>query len=307
MYFTAANDDIRLFQRELNIYGRVLFDEPLSGYTSMGVGGCAKILVFPQDIADLTRTCEFARQNNLALLILGGGCNLLVGGEGVSGVVICLKEGFNSIARKGDGLVVQAGAKLPMVVSFAQEEELGGLEILAGIPGTLGGAVYMNAGTHDGCIAQVLEEVKILTADFKLKALKKDQLGFGYRHSSMPQGSIILEAKLKLVSRSRVQIEKKMRKILTQRRSNQPIGEKSAGCIFKNPPNEYAGKLIEGVGLKGYSVKDAQVSEKHANFIINKGQATAQSILQLIELIKKRVWQERGIRLEEEVIIVGQE
>lgn len=306
MHHSAASDDNRRFQCELGIHGRVLFDEPLSGYTSMGVGGRARIMVFPHDIADLTRICEFARQNNYPWLILGGGCNLLVGDEGVSGMVICLKEGFNSIARKGDGLVVQAGAKLPMVLNFALEEELGGLEILAGIPGTLGGAVYMNAGTHEGCIAQVLEEVKLLTADLKLKLLKKDQLEFGYRHSFLPQESIILEAKLKLVPRPRAQIEKKMMKILTRRRSNQPLGEKSAGCIFKNPPNESAGKLIEEAGLKGYSIESAQVSFKHANFIINKGEATARSILQLIELIKKRVWQERGIELKEEVIVVGQ-
>jgi UDP-N-acetylmuramate dehydrogenase len=165
----------------------------------------------------------------------------------------------------------------------------------------------MNAGTRQGSIAQVVEEVKILTADSQLKVLQKDQLEFGYRQSYLPHGSIILEAKLKLTPQPRQEIEERLKQGLSQRLDSQPIREKSAGCIFKNPPGKYAGRLIEAVGFKGYCVGGAKVSEKHANFIINQGQATAQDVLRLVELIKQEVREKKGIPLEEEVIIVGQE
>jgi UDP-N-acetylmuramate dehydrogenase len=303
----ALGNGIRRLWAEVDISGRVLFNQPLAAHTSLGIGGPAQVLVFPRGIDDLLKISEFASRHELPWLILGGGSNLLVRDEGVSGIVICLKEGFNSISRRGECLVVQAGASLAMVVRFAVEEGLGGLEALAGIPGTLGGAIYMNAGTPQGCIAQVLEEVKLLRADRQLKVLPKEQLEFGYRRSHLPPGSVILEARLKLTPRSRVKIEEKTKKMLAQRAKSQPIGEKSAGCVFKNPPGKYAGELIEAVGLKGYCLGDAQVSPKHANFIINRGQATAKDILRLIELIKQRVWEEKGVKLEEEVIIIGQE
>ncbi len=307
MYSAMAKSDIRQFKNELKLRGRVLFNEPLAAFTSIGVGGPAQVLVFPQDVDDLVRTTEFAARCNIPLFVVGCGSNLLVKDEGVSGIVVCLKEGFNSIARKGDYLVVQTGAKLSMVIRFAVEEELGGLETLIGIPGTMGGAVVMNAGTREGNIAQVLEELKLLGAGFQLKILKKDQLKFGYRQSYLPEGSIILEVKLKLTHRPKKEIKDKMSELLAKRFETQPVGQKSAGCIFKNPPGGFAGKLIEEVGLKGYCLGDAQVSNQHANFIVNKGQAAARNVLELIELIKQRVWEERGVKLEEEVIIIGQQ
>ncbi len=299
--------DIKNSMKSVGIGGRVLFDEPMSDYTSMKVGGPAQIMVFPQSLDDLISINEFVCQHEVPLVILGGGTNLLIKDGGVSGVVLCLKEGFNGIARKGNNLLLQAGVKLPMAVNFALEEELSGIECLAGIPGTVGGALYMNAGTKEGSIGQVIEEVKVLTSDYQLKILNKEQLTFGYRKSSLPHGSILLEAKLKLEFKPKQKIQEKIDKILSKRLKTQPIGENSAGCIFKNPGKNHAGKLIESVGLKGYSIGGAQISQKHANFIINNGSACAGDILQLISLIKKRVWEEKGFCLEEEVIIIGEE
>ncbi len=305
MCSAISKSAIRQFQHELKIRGRALFDEPLAGFSSIGVGGSAQMLLFPQDIDDLVRTNEFASRYNIPIFVVGCGSNILVRDEGVYGIVVCLKEGFNSIARKGDCLVVQAGARLSMVIRFAVEEELAGLETLVGIPGTMGGAVFMNAGTNEGNIAQVLEELKLLGAGLQLRRLQKDQLQFGYRQSNLPAGSIILEVKLKLKYQPKKELKDKINKLLSRRKETQPVGQKSAGCIFKNPPGEFAGKLIEAVGLKGYCVGDAQVSTRHANFIVNNGQATAKNVLELIELIKQLVWEVRGIKLVQEGIVVG--
>jgi len=297
-------DDIRQKWASLGIKGRVLFEEPLAGYTSWGIGGPAQVLVFPQGLDDLKKIYQFATQEKIPWLVLGSGTNILVKDEGVAGIVINLSHGFNKIYTKGNYILAQAGAPLSKVIKAAYEKGLGGLEALAGIPGTLGGAIYMNAGTTCGDMAQVVEEIKILDQG-GIRSLSKLEIGFGYRHTSLPEGSIILEAKLALTPRPKAQIKAQQEHMLAQRKMTQPQGVQSAGCVFKNPAGFVAGQLIEEVGLAGKRIGDAQVSPQHANFIINQGRATAAQVLQLMQLICEQVWAHKGIRLEPEVQIVG--
>jgi len=283
----------------------VLLAEPLRRYTSLRIGGPAQALVFPSDRDDLARVLQFAREQAVPFFILGAGSNLLVRDGGFNGLVINLCLGFKQINHQGSFLRAQAGVLISKLLVYAQANQLAGLEFLSGVPGTVGGAVVTNAGAVGEEVGQLIRSVSLLRPEGNQLCLKREQIEFGYRTTSLAAQGIVLEAEFELLEAASETIESKMQQILAQRKQTQPPGP-SAGSIFKNPVGDYAGRLVEEVGFKGFSLGSAQVSEQHANFILNKGGASAQDVESLIQLIQKEVLAQKGIWLEPEVKIIGQ-
>ncbi len=305
------------------------FNEPMRNYTSFHIGGNADLLIFPEGTDDLRKVLCRCHENKIPLFILGFGTNLLVRDSGIRGVVVSLRKGFNYIsdfgflisdlksqiqrpihrmgAPKSKIIRAGAGAGLQTLVSFALKNELSGIEFAVGIPGSIGGALIMNAGASDGEMKDVVKSVKIMTNDGEVKILKKGDIGFSYRHTDFPSGSVVLETEVVLKKGNGRDIRKKMKLLMGDRKSRQPLSSYSAGSVFKNPPGDFAGRLIESAGLKGFSIGDAVISEMHANFIVNRGKATASDVLKLFEIIKERVFAKTGISLEKEIKIVGEE
>ncbi|MFI5303381.1 MAG: UDP-N-acetylmuramate dehydrogenase [Nitrospiria bacterium] len=285
--------------------GEVKFHEPLNKYTSLKVGGPADVMVFPADLNDLISVVQKIRVNKMPCFILGSGSNLIIREGGIKGLVIKLNQ-LNHIERRNSGMIfAESGVFLPRLLKFTLEESLTGFEFICQIPGSVGGALKMNAGIPGREIADLLESVKILTFKGDLIEIGKERASFGYRSSKFPNG-IILGGLFRLKEAPRHEIQEKIAVLLKKRRETQPLSYPNVGSIFKNPRGNYAGRLIEEVGLKGFQVGGAQISEKHANFIINKGSATSNDILQLIKTAGKRVESEKGIVLELEVKIVGE-
>ena len=297
-----------------NIKGEVLRNEPLSRHTSFGIGGPADLLVYPADTADLVALLREIRARELPSIVLGGGTNLLVRDGGFRGVAISLRRlnavkvvrEYRSLGGTYAVVSAEAGAVLAKVISFAANEALTGLEFATGIPGTIGGAVCMNAGTAEGEMGDVIETVTLLTPGGALATRSKEEMGFGYRTASVPAGHVVLSALLQLRHDEKKKIEAKVKALMDKRKERQPWGLPNAGSMFKNPLDESAGKLIESAGLKGKTVGGAQVSEKHANFIVNTGKATAADVLALMEIVKQTVLDVHGARLEPEIKIVGE-
>ncbi|MBI3582346.1 MAG: UDP-N-acetylmuramate dehydrogenase [Nitrospinae bacterium] len=284
------------------------FNEPMRNYASFRIGGNADLLIFPEDTDDLRNILYICRDKKIPLFILGFGTNLLIKDGGIRGVVISLNKGFREIRITDDEMITAgAGAGLQTLVSFALKNGLSGMEFAVGIPGSVGGALIMNAGTRDGEMKDIVKSVKIMTDDGEVKVIKREDIGFSYRHSDFQSGSVVLEADVILRRGNSRDIKKKMKSLIADRKSKQPLSSYSAGSVFKNPSNDFAGRLIESAGLKGFSVGDAVVSEMHTNFIVNRGNATAGDVLKLIEIVKERVFTKIGISLEEEIKIVGEE
>ena len=304
----SAND--RMFLTE-QYRGHVLFDEPMVHHTTLRVGGPADALIYPRDINELANLVSWARKKMIPVMVLGAGSNLLVKDGGIQGVVLKLTKGFKAIhiAEKIGSIVVvmaEAGVLLPRLVTFATEHSLFGLAFAAGIPGTVGGAVRMNAGTAMGCVGDIIDALTVLLPTGEIQNIRRDKLNFSYRRLDMDPNSIVLNAYLKLGLGSGDAIRKAAVAMLEKRRTTQPLSFPSAGSFFKNPATgPSAGELIEAAGLKGYRLNDAQVSEKHGNFIINRNRATASDILGLVKIIQKSVLAKSGILLEPEVVIVG--
>ena len=285
-----------------NIKGEVLRNEPLSRHTSFGIGGPADLLAYPADSEDLVALLREIRAQKLNFIVLGGGTNILVRDGGFRGVVISLRR-LNAIRvereyRSLGGIYAvvyaEAGAPLAKVISFTANEALTGLEFATGIPGTIGGAVCMNAGTAEGEIGDVVETVTLLAPGGELVTRSKEEMGFGYRTAGVPAGHVVLSAMLQLRHDEKKQIEAKVKALMDKRKERQPWGLPNAGSMFKNPLDESAGRLIESAGLKGKTVGGAQVSEKHANFIVNTGKAKAADVLALMEIVQadraRRAW-----------------
>jgi UDP-N-acetylmuramate dehydrogenase len=280
----------------------VEYREPLKGFTSFRLGGPAAACIAPKTIAQLQDIYELLNRNNVPIFILGKGSNLLVRDKGVKGVVLRAESrGFKTI---GNELVVSAGYPLQSLVIDTMRLGLSGLEPLVGIPGTIGGAVRMNAGGKYGDISRIVESVWIVDKKGKIESLAKaeNELQFAYRSSNL-QGKLISDVIIKLASSDAEKVNSRIREILDEKRVTQPLDEWSAGCVFKNPPNQSAGALIDQAGLKGHTSGGAQVSAKHANFIVNTGTATSKDVLKLISLIKKRVKRKFNIELELEIEI----
>jgi len=287
---------------------RVKIDEPMKYHTSFRIGGPADIMVLPQNAEEIKKVVMLCKQKDVPIFIMGNGTNLLVRDKGIRGVVVKIAQNFNDIEVQGNLIKAKAGVLLSVVARTALENHLTGMEFASGIPGTLGGAIVMNAGAYDGEMANVVKEVVVMDLNGEVFSMNKEDLGFSYRWCKLQSGGkIVLEAKLELKAGKYEDIKKKMEEFSARRRMKQPLNMPSAGSAFKRPPGNYAGYLIEKAGLKGFKVGDAMVSDLHAGFIVNTGNATAEDVLKLIEIIQQRVKEEFGILLEPEIKVVGEE
>lgn len=286
--------------------GRVLFDEPMSLHTSLKVGGPADLFCIPEDLADLQESLAVLAEAGTPRLVVGGGFNLLVRDGGIRGVVISL-ERLNRLERlEGFRLRAEAGVENGVLVRFAHEERLAGLEFLIGIPGRLGGALGMNAGAHGEEILDRVESLEVL-GENGLETRASAVLEFGYRYLRLAPGEIITAATFKLDKGDPAEIESRIEGFLAHRRNTQRVGYPNAGSYFRNPPGAHAWQLIDAAGLRGFKVGGAQVSQVHTNFLVNTGGATAADFLELARLIREKVKAGSGIELEEEVRIVGED
>lgn len=283
--------------------GDIRVNEPMSRHTTMKVGGTADVLVMPGTVEELRAALTAAGRADLPVTILGGS-NLIVRDYGLPGVVIKLSR-LNRIQRVGDRtLEAEAGVLLPRLARAAARYGLSGLEFAAGIPGTVGGSIVMNAGTRDAEVAPLLERVTVMGFDGTLRHLDRRALRYHYRQTELPPGCVV-SATFALTPSATARVESTMTRLLDERTRTQPLHSPSAGCIFRNPPGDSAGRLIESAGLKGVRIGDAQVSERHANFVINRGHATADDVLSLIRRVGREIQRRFGITLELEVKIVG--
>ena len=289
-------------------------NEPLSAHCTFRIGGPADLFVMPRDEDQLCQTVQFCKQSEIRYYLLGNGSNILFADEGFRGAVIDVSAeaaGMGlSIYQNADGdyISAPAGLKLSELCKFALQHGYTGLEFAYGIPGTVGGAVYMNAGAYGGEMKDVLASVDVLTQDLEIKTIPAAELNLGYRYSSIPEkGYIVLGATLQLKKGNIAEIRGRMAELAEQRRAKQPLQYPSAGSTFKRPEGYFAGKLVQDAGLKGKTIGGAQVSEKHSGFLINIGGATAQDILDLIAFCQKEVKDKFGVTLETEVKIVGEE
>ncbi|MFQ5881150.1 MAG: UDP-N-acetylmuramate dehydrogenase [Candidatus Methylomirabilales bacterium] len=287
--------------------GRVLYGGPLDKYTSFQIGGPADVLVFPQGVEDVKATLRLCREEAIPYLVLGGGSNILVRDGGFRGIVLNMDGVFPLLAVEGKRVRAGSGVRLSRLVAFCSKLALTGMESLAGIPGTVGGAVKGNAGAFGGSIADHLVEVQLVTREGEQGPCSRDRLELSYRRSSLPEGCVLLDAVFDLEPGDPGEIRRRVSGNLIQRNRRQPVEWRSAGSVFKNPPGEYAGRLVEKTGLKGVRIGGACISPKHGNFIINLGRATAADVLALIDLMQRRVREETGVELELEVRVVGEE
>jgi UDP-N-acetylmuramate dehydrogenase len=302
--------DVDEYQKQIVIHmvkGEAIKDAPMREYTTLRIGGKAELMVSPQDIESLRGVILFAQDSHIPYLVIGNGSNLLVKDSGIAGIVINLRKGFNTMKLSHDFLWAQAGCSLRRLIDYTSENSLSGLEYLSGIPGSVGGALAMNAGAQGKELGDFVHSLEIMGSDGNVEEVERGNLEFSYRSLKVEKGAVILSALFKLNREQRDVIEGRKSGFLKSRKEMQPIDSFSAGCVFKNPPGLSAGKLIEEVGLKGMKVGGAVVSPLHANFIINSGDATAQDVITLIGMIKKRVYEEKGIEFELEIQIVGED
>ena len=285
---------------------RVLENAPMSRYTTFRVGGPADALFLPASVEELQEALAAAKAQGIPVCLIGNGSNLIVRDGGIRGLVIALGEPFSELRVEGAQVWAQAGARLSAVAAAAQRAGLAGLEFASGIPGTLGGGCAMNAGAYGGELKDVLVWADVLL-DGELHRLSRDEMEMGYR-STMPlrRGAIVVAACFELRRDDPEAIQERMRDLANRRREKQPLNLPSAGSTFKRPEGHFAGALIEQCGLKGCTIGGAQVSQKHAGFIVNTGEATAADILNLIEHVQKVVQAQTGVHLETEVRVLGE-
>ncbi len=305
--------DTTLRQKLRNmVSGKVLFDEPMSRHTSIGVGGIADAVVWPERSEELSRIIHFLWQFQIPFIPIGNGTNLIVKDGGYKGTVISML-GLNSISLVERGpeqvlLHAGAGATLSEIVLLSEKRSLSGMEFCAGIPGSVGGAVKMNAGAWGNEIKDVVETVGLMIISGEILDSRKDDLKFVYRNLDISEGTIIVDASFLLARGVEEQIHARINEILGKRKNKHPLEYRNAGSIFKNPNGDIpAGRIIDELGLKGIQIGSAKISEKHGNFIVNLGNAKASDIIALIDMIKTKVNKERGIMLQTEVMIVGED
>ncbi len=283
----------------------VVFSESMARHTSFRIGGPAEIMVFPKSTEELSRTLKASKLLDIKTVILGAGTNVLAPDEGVSGMVICLKDCLDGMEiLSGNRIRVFAGVTMARAAVFAANHGLGGMEFAHGIPGTVGGGVYMNAGAYGGTIDQICASVDVMTMDGEVKTIDALEMGFSYRHSRIEEEQlIVVSAVFALQPKPEEQIRSVMQELMGKRRASQPLDLPSAGSAFKRPVGGYAAALIDQAGLKGLQVGGAAVSEKHAGFVVNLGGATAEDVKQLLAKVSDKVFDAFGIRLEPEVRI----
>lgn len=285
-----------------NIY----IDEPMSRHTTFRIGGNADYFVKAGSADEVASLILLCREAEIPYFILGNGSNLLVSDDGYRGMIINIMDNMDSVSVQGTIIKAQAGAMLARVSREAGNNSLTGMEFASGIPGTIGGAVYMNAGAYGGEMKDVVKTVKAMDPDGRIYEFSSDEMSFAYRHSIVEERNlIVLEVVLELKQGSRSEIEERMKELAEARRSKQPLEYPSAGSTFKRPEGYFAGKLIMDAGLRGYSVGGAQVAEKHCGFVVNKGGATAEDVQSLIEDVHRIVKDKFGVELEPEVKMLG--
>jgi len=286
---------------------RLLINEPLSNHTTFKIGGPADYLVFPSSIAEISSVMVIAKQYNIPVSVIGNGSNILVLDNGIKGLVLKFGSDMSYIRHTEGTVTIGAGAMLADVCIYAAKHGLGGMEFAIGIPGSIGGAVFMNAGAYSGEMCQIVGAATGVCADGSINRFAESEIAFSYRHSAFQDnGCIICEVELNLFKQEKPTIEQKMYEYQVRRETKQPLEMPSAGSTFKRPPGHFAGTLIEQAGLKGLTVGGAQVSVKHAGFVVNAGGATAQDVLMLIKEVQRRVYEHSGVMLEPEVRIVGE-
>ncbi len=287
----------------------IWFDEPMSRHTYLGIGGPAEAFVSPRDRDALAGVLRVAREHGVQAMPVGGGTNLLVSDRGIAGIVVFM-GGFNEIRLVGENgevdLEVEAGVQLVRLVKFTVDYGLTGMEGLSGIPGHVGGAIAGNAGAFGCEIKDVVQSVTVMDGDGALRSLSRQEADFSYRRAGLPPGAIVLEARLRLGRDEPAEVARRYREFIEMKKSTQPLGERSAGCVYRNPPaGEPAGKLIEEAGCKGMSEGDIEVSQVHANFFVNRGKGTAEDYMRLMLRVASAVRAKSGVVLEPEIRMVG--
>ena len=280
-------------------------NESLKKHTTYGIGGPADLMIFPKSKQDLIKVIEIINENKIQLTILGSGSNVLVSDNGIRGAVISLKNSLKQIEVDDNILYAECGTMLGKIVKHAVKNNLIGLENLNGVPGTLGGALIMNAGAWGGEISENLIHVEVINSKSEIQKIQKKDLNFSYRQSSFNKDDILLSAKFNLKKADKDIIKDNFIEAQSGRKKSQPLNKRSAGSLFKNPKNNSAGKLLDEAGLKGFSIGDAKISEKHANFFINDGDATSKDMLMLIKKAHKEVKDKFNVNLSLEVKLMG--
>jgi UDP-N-acetylmuramate dehydrogenase len=284
--------------------GTVLIDEPLSSHTWLKIGGPADLFLIPASKDDVSQAVAFCREEGLPYTILGSGSNVLVGDNGIRGAVIAIHKTLDYMIVYSDTVRAGAGVNVPKFVLDLLKEGFTGMEGLGGIPGSLGGAIIMNAGAYGSEIFEFVTDVEVIR-DGKAVTLQRDQIFYTYRGTDLTK-DIILEVGFRFERGDVVAAKERRKELLAKRKDSQPLDRPNAGSIFKNPAGDYAGRLIEACALKGTRVGDAVVSEKHANFLVNDGQATASDMMRLIALVRNRVRSDHGVELELEIKLLGE-
>ena len=285
--------------------GIILFDEPMSKHTSYGIGGPARIYVTPKNKEDLVSILKFSKDNNIPSYFIGSGSNLLVSDDGIDGIVITLGKSFNKLEINKNNVFAETGVMLGKMVKECTKRNLSGLESLIGVPGTLGGALIMNAGAFGGEISNYLEYVSVITMSGDEKKYQQKDIKFNYRNSSFSDNEILINANFKFLFSDQKTVSKNKIKASGGRKSSQPLRFRSAGSVFKNPSEGAAGYFIDKAGLKGTKSGDAEISNVHANFFVNHGTATAKDVVRLINIARKKVYNEFGVMLELEIKTLG--
>jgi len=286
----------------------LLAGEPMQKHTSFRIGGPADLMAMPADEVELRELLTRAARENIPVTLIGNGSNLLVRDKGIRGLVIKLGNMLNDIKAEGDVITFGSGVSLALASKKAAGLGLSGMEFAVGIPGSIGGAVYMNAGAYDGEMSKVVAKVRVMDMTGAVSEIPAEKLDFAYRHTALQNsGKIVISVTVKLVAGDKEAIDAKMADFSSRRISKQPLELPSAGSMFKRPAGYFAGTLIDQTGLKGYTVGGAQVSKKHAGFVVNIGGATAADVLQLIKDVQDKVFAAHGVHLEPEVLVLGEE
>lgn len=300
--------DLTDFQKEISACLpeiELRFQESLAKHTSFRIGGEAEVMAFPKTAGELSQILNLSKFLGRKPVILGAGTNVLAPDEGIPGLVICLKDCLDGCERlEGNRIRLMAGVTMSRGAVFAASQNLGGLEFAHGIPGTIGGGVYMNAGAYGGELCQVVEQVEVMDLWGNVRILSGEEMGFSYRHSVLEEtGDIVISVTLQLEERDGEAVKARMKELIGKRSASQPLDLPSAGSAFKRPAGGYAAALIDQAGLRGFRVGGAAVSEKHAGFAVNLGGATAADVKELLQVVSDKVYADSGIRLEPEIRI----
>jgi UDP-N-acetylmuramate dehydrogenase len=300
------NEKSNTYQRLRQIFrGKMLIDEPMLKHTSFRIGGNADFYLYPKDLEDLGSVVDFCQREQVNRFIIGNGTNILVSDEGIRGVVIDISETFNQISLKGTIVTAGAGVNLKDLIRYCTQRGLSGFEPLIGIPGQIGGCLRLNAGAYGREVYDCLNNVRLLDASGMMEKRGKKEITVGYRFTSIPEESIVIEAEFSFIEGNPKKMESEQQIFLRERKAKQPLSLPSAGSVFKRPAGDYAGRLIEEAGCKGLRIGDAMVSRKHANFIVNCHLASAQDVLRLMKEVQLRVFKQFRIELNPEIHFVG--